>query len=118
MQGFKCQEHGHNAANCDNTERCSKCGGRHHIKHCNQTEPCCANCTEKQNAAYKGCQKFKKAKQQARAASYAETFEKTSKQIQRKSTNSSKYYQKANTKTEHKKQVMNRHKSRKTSKIH
>ena len=74
MQCFKCQAHGHIAANCDNMQKCPKCGGNHHIKDCNQNEPCCANCNEKHSAAYKGCQKYKEAKQKARAASYAEAL--------------------------------------------
>ena len=44
------------------------------LKDCNQNEPCCANCNEKHSAAYKGCQKYKEAKQKARAASYAEAL--------------------------------------------
>ena len=55
-------------------QRCPKCGGQHHVKDCNQNEPCCANCNEKQSAAYKGCQKYKEAKLTARAASYAEAL--------------------------------------------
>ena len=71
---FKCQTHGHIAAKCDNAQRCRSCAGHHHIKDCNQNGPCGANCNEKHNAAYKCCHKYKEAKQQARAASYAEAL--------------------------------------------
>ena len=71
MQCFNCQAHGHVAANCDNMQRCC---GHHHVKDCNQNEPCCANCNGEHSAAYKGCQKYKEAKLKARAASYAEAL--------------------------------------------
>ena len=74
MQCFKCQAHDHIAANCDNMQRFPKCGGHHHVKDCNQNEPCCANCREKHSAVHKGCQKYKGAKLKARAASYAEAL--------------------------------------------
>ena len=74
MQRLKCQAHGHIAANCNNMQRCRKCGGHQHVKDCNQNEPGCANCNEKHSAAYKGCQKYKEAKLKARSASYAETL--------------------------------------------
>ena len=74
MQCFKCQAYGHIAANCDNMQRFPKCGGPHHVKDCNQNDPCCANCIEKHSAAYKGCQKYKEAKLKAHAASYAEAL--------------------------------------------
>ena len=32
VQCFKCQAHGHIAANCDNMQRCPICGGHHHVK--------------------------------------------------------------------------------------
>ena len=55
-------------------QRCPKSSGHHHIKDCNQNEPCCAKCNEKHSAAYKGCQKYKEAKQKAPAVSYAEAL--------------------------------------------
>ena len=74
MQCFKCQAHGHIEANCENTQRCPRCVGDNHIKDCNKIGPHIANCNEKHSAAYKGCPKYKEAKQQARAASYAEAL--------------------------------------------
>ena len=74
VQCFKCQAHGHIAANCDNLQRCPNCGGHHHVKDRYQNEPCCANCNEKHSAAYKICQKYKEAKLKAPAASYAEAL--------------------------------------------
>ena len=74
MQCFKRQAPGHIAANCEDMQRRPKCGGHHHVKDCNQNEPCCTNCNEKHSAAYKGCQKYKEAKLKARAASYAEAL--------------------------------------------
>ena len=55
-------------------QRCPKCGGHHHVKDCNQNEPCCENCNEKHSAAYRVCQKYKEAKLKARAASNAEAL--------------------------------------------
>ena len=75
LQRFKCQAYNHIAANCDNAQRCTRCGGHHHIKDCNQNEICSANCNEKHSAAYKSCPKYKEVKQPARAASYAEALE-------------------------------------------
>ena len=74
MQCFKCQAHGHIAANCDNMQRCPKCGEHHHVKDCNQYGSCCANCNGRHSVAYKGCQKYKEAKLKARAESYAEAL--------------------------------------------
>ena len=74
VQCFKFQAHGHIAANCDNMQRCPKWDGHHHVKDCNQNEPCSANCNEKHSAAYEGCQKYKEAEIKARAASYAEAL--------------------------------------------
>ena len=66
MQCFKCQAHGHIAANCENVQRCPKCF--------NQNVFCSANRNEKHSAEYKGCKKNKEVKQQACAASYAEAL--------------------------------------------
>ena len=56
VQCLKCRTHGQIAANCENAQRCPRCGGRHHIKDCNQMN-------------YKGCHKYKETKLQTRSVS-------------------------------------------------
>ena len=61
---FKCQRHGHTAANCRSKTRCVRCGESHCFEECPRKEnPKCVNCGDDHSAAYNGCKMIKRAKE-------------------------------------------------------
>lgn len=53
---FRCQRHGHLAANCRGPQRCKICSGEHDFKECtSRRDPKCANCSGPHAASYAGC---------------------------------------------------------------
>jgi hypothetical protein len=57
-QCFRCQRHGHAAANCNRLSRCVKCGSDHPTASCNkstQTPAKCCNCGGDHTANFKNC---------------------------------------------------------------
>ena len=65
-QCFKCQDFGHNAADCKGKERCVVCSGPHRVANCpnkNTKSPMCSNCKGAHTASYGGCPFMKRAKE-------------------------------------------------------
>ena len=71
---YKCQHYGHKAISCQQQEKCPICAGKHNAKNCDKVgkEPNarfqradtkCANCGGEHPASYRGCPKFKVAKE-------------------------------------------------------
>ena len=57
QQCYNCQGFGHIAANCENNQKCPRCGENHNLKNCEKPkeESKCPNCNEGHPASYKGC---------------------------------------------------------------
>ena len=73
LRCYRCQRYGHKAAKCNGKERCSVCSGPHSVKYCPQRienengkdskETKCANCQGNHPTSYRGCSKYKEAKE-------------------------------------------------------
>lgn len=66
LQCRQCQRFGHTKRNCGHTPRCVACGAEHASGSCvtGKDEVRCCNCAENHTANYRGCRRFKEARQQ------------------------------------------------------
>ena len=99
---YQCQRYGHKANTCNGQEKCGICSKRHNVKECpeknkstEEKESKCPNCGGKHSASYRGCPKFKIAKQITRIQfsseskmTYAEAIKKQEDRERRKNENS------------------------------
>ena len=73
LRCYRCQRYGHKATWCNGKERCSVCSGPHPVKNCPHTvdkdggkETKCANCQGSHSTSYRGCPRYKEAKEVTR----------------------------------------------------
>ena len=66
LQCRQCQRFGHTKRKCGHTPRCVACGAEHASGSCvtGKDEVRCCNCAENHTANYRGCRRFKEARQQ------------------------------------------------------
>ena len=71
---YKCQHYGHKVMACQQQEKCPICAGKHSARNCDRvgkepdakflrSDTKCANCGGEHPASYRGCPKFKTAKE-------------------------------------------------------
>ena len=80
---YKCQHYGHKAITCKQKEKCPICAGKHNTKNCDKiwkepqaifkrSDTECANCGGEHPASYRGCPKYKIAKEITKIQATAE----------------------------------------------
>ena len=99
---YQCQRYGHKANTCNGQEKCGICSKRHNAKECpeinkstEEKESKCPNCGGKHSASYRGCPKFKIAREittiqftSDSKMTYAEAIKKQEEKARRKIENS------------------------------